>query len=148
MAIYCLNCNKQAVGRSKYCSDSCKVAWNRNQKRNTEALIKSVTPNRNTFFAVLQPGTLTREEIVAYLTGLTVAEIQAILDGWADGQGTKYQQGLAETGQALTYRYTADSSLTNPPRSADNALLQRPNQAHPNASVDRPSPQCNRHGVA
>lgn len=31
----CMNCNNEAVGRSKYCSDKCKVAWNRNKKRNT-----------------------------------------------------------------------------------------------------------------
>ena len=28
----CLNCDNQAVGRSKYCGDSCKVLWNRKQK--------------------------------------------------------------------------------------------------------------------
>lgn len=39
----CLNCNNEAVGRSKYCGDKCKVAWNRNRKRNIEALIESVT---------------------------------------------------------------------------------------------------------
>jgi len=32
----CLNdCGNEAKGRSKYCSDKCKVAWNRNKKRNT-----------------------------------------------------------------------------------------------------------------
>lgn len=27
----CQNCNNEAVGRSKYCSDKCKVAYNRNK---------------------------------------------------------------------------------------------------------------------
>ncbi len=31
----CLNCVKEATGRSKYCSDKCKVSYNRNKKRNT-----------------------------------------------------------------------------------------------------------------
>ena len=45
----CLNCNKEAVGRSKYCGDACKVAWNRNRKRNTEALIKNVTSQKHSY---------------------------------------------------------------------------------------------------
>jgi hypothetical protein len=28
----CLNCDNEAIGRSKYCSDSCKVLFNRKQK--------------------------------------------------------------------------------------------------------------------
>ncbi len=31
----CLNCVKESAGRSKYCSDKCKVSYNRNKKRNT-----------------------------------------------------------------------------------------------------------------
>ena len=39
----CVNCGKEAEGRSKYCSATCKTIYNRNKNRNT----KSVTPNRN-----------------------------------------------------------------------------------------------------
>ncbi len=39
----CLNCNNEGRGRSQYCSDTCKTVWNRNRKRNTEALIETVT---------------------------------------------------------------------------------------------------------
>ena len=31
----CINCNNEAIGRSKYCGDSCKTAYYRNKKRNT-----------------------------------------------------------------------------------------------------------------
>lgn len=41
----CLNCNNKAKGKSKYCSDKCKVAWNRN-KRNTES-VTSVTEKQS-----------------------------------------------------------------------------------------------------
>ena len=29
----CLNCDKDAAGRSKYCGNSCKVVWNRKQHK-------------------------------------------------------------------------------------------------------------------
>ena len=31
----CINCGKESRGRSKYCSDKCKVTYNRNKNRNT-----------------------------------------------------------------------------------------------------------------
>ena len=46
------------------------------------------------------PGTLNRQEIAVYVKALTAEQAQAILDGWADGQGTGYQQDLAKTGRA------------------------------------------------
>ena len=36
----CMQCGKEALGRSRYCSDSCKTVYNRNKNRNTS--------NRNT----------------------------------------------------------------------------------------------------
>ena len=39
----CLNCVKEATGRSKYCSDKCKVSYNRNKKRNSVTETESVT---------------------------------------------------------------------------------------------------------
>ena len=39
----CLNCVKEATGRSKYCSDKCKVSYNRNKKRNDVTETESVT---------------------------------------------------------------------------------------------------------
>lgn len=43
----CLNCGKIVTGRSQYCSDKCKMAWNRNRKRNTEAVIKNANRNKS-----------------------------------------------------------------------------------------------------
>ncbi len=44
----CLNCNNEAKGRSKYCGDGCKVAYNRNKNRNT------VTPETVTSVTVTE----------------------------------------------------------------------------------------------
>ena len=46
----CINetCSSEAAGRSKYCSDACKVAFNRNKKRPATVTNETVTPNRNT----------------------------------------------------------------------------------------------------
>jgi len=45
----CLNCDNEAVGRSRYCSDSCKVLYNRKQQKgksvnNTKRKQQTVTP--------------------------------------------------------------------------------------------------------
>lgn len=44
----CLNCNNEAVGRSKYCSDRCKVAYNRNNRNSATVTNTTVTDSRNT----------------------------------------------------------------------------------------------------
>ena len=43
----CLNCNNEAKGRSKYCSDKCKVAYNRNRIGDETVTNETVTENRN-----------------------------------------------------------------------------------------------------
>ena len=40
--IKCVNCDNEAVGRSKYCGDKCKVQYNRNKKRNTVTLVGEI----------------------------------------------------------------------------------------------------------
>ena len=41
----CLNCVNEAVGRSKYCGDKCKVGYNRNKNRSKS--VTSVTVNES-----------------------------------------------------------------------------------------------------
>lgn len=40
----CLNCNDESVGRSKYCSAKCKVAYNRNNRNAVTVTEPTVTP--------------------------------------------------------------------------------------------------------
>ena len=58
----CINCNNEAIGRSKYCSAKCKVAYNRNN-RNT----KSVTSE-----SVTQTVTPTYQDVACKAKGITV----------------------------------------------------------------------------
>lgn len=51
------------------------------------------------------PGTLTTMEIAAYVRNLSAGQAQAILNGWADGNGTPYQKDLALTGRAYGQLY-------------------------------------------
>ncbi len=66
----CKNCNNESIGRSRYCSDTCRVSYNRNKKRNTE--------------------TVTSQTV----TGKSVTPEKALLRKWADGGGTSYQRLL------------------------------------------------------
>lgn len=69
----CANCENEAVGRSKYCSNKCKVAWNRN-KRNTESVTNvTVRPE-----SVTVKPTVTQGQVVKIIEGETVYGRQAV----------------------------------------------------------------------
>ncbi len=65
----CLNCKNEAKGRSRYCSDKCKVSYNRNKKRNNEPENVTVNPTSVTE----SPQSVTNGQ-------LTVSDIKTTLD--------------------------------------------------------------------
>ena len=60
----CMNCDNEARGKSKYCSDSCKTIYNRNKKAVTNEAVTGVTPTTVTLKAVPITETLTIPGIV------------------------------------------------------------------------------------
>ena len=64
----CINCGNETVGRSKYCSDRCKVMYNRNKKRNTEP--ENVTVNPTSVTESPQSVTDSRTLTLVMLAGL------------------------------------------------------------------------------
>lgn len=66
----CVQCDvTEAVGRSKYCSDKCKVAWNRNKRK-----AKSVTDKAE---SVTVPS-VTQGQVVEIIEGETVYGRQTV----------------------------------------------------------------------
>ncbi len=79
----CLNCDNEAVGKGKYCSDACKVAYNRNRNRNKS--VTDVTVNRTVTDAC-------SSERPVDFTGRR--KDYELLESWANGNGSESQQRL------------------------------------------------------
>lgn len=99
----CINkCGNEAKGRSKYCSDSCKVAYNRN-KRNTESVTdvtvsESVTNRTNNSDKVGHPDSW-RDKIILEAVGIDKSRCLTIsmLDSLPAGISKPTAQPTSET---------------------------------------------------
>ena len=102
----CLNnCGKEASGKGKYCSDKCKVAYNRNKERNT-ATVTSPTVTRT--FSKTFKDFSGKEHPIDYEGR---RERKKILVSWAKGGGTNNQMILGK--QAILYSHLKDVDLVN-----------------------------------
>jgi hypothetical protein len=69
----CLNCENEAVGKSKYCSDKCKVAYNRNKSVTESATVTPVTVTKPTV-----TGSVTQTVTYTIIDGQEVYHRQAV----------------------------------------------------------------------
>ena len=85
-----LRCGNESIGRSKYCSDKCKVAYNRNKSvtgvtfidSNVTEIDKSVTKASKTVTSTLDIGSET--DVVTEKDGKTLSE-EAVTDVYEQG---------------------------------------------------------------
>lgn len=107
----CKNCNKDAVGRGRYCSATCKTVYNRNKSVTDKSVTsESVTSGVTADNAIPETHedcageansdrTITDASGKKHLIDFKVRrESRLLLKSWLDGKGNGYQQALASTG--------------------------------------------------
>lgn len=87
----CKNCNAAIEGKKTYCSDKCRMSFNRckpnSQPEQTQS--EQIKPNK--------------AWTIADVLAMTRAETDQLLEGWRLGKGTEYQRRLGQLSADCTH---------------------------------------------